>query len=452
MELIRGVSGVRGIVGKTLTQEVVTEYANGFSRIQSDKSPMLIGRDSRAHGKSLAKNIIEKLISSGRDVMDYGIIPTPTAQFLIQNEGFCGGIVITASHNPSNWNGLKFIDQDGCFLDSNKNQSLFNLVDNPSKIECLNLGKYKSIVNGYDKHIDHTLKLSCIDIERIKIKKYKVVVDAVNGAASVALPKMLKRLGCEVFCIHCNQNGLFPRGAEPLAKNLKDLSIAVKDNKADIGFATDPDGDRLAIVDENGIPIGEEYTLTICADSFLKTKNNDIKNIVTNLSTTSALDRVANKYGVNVLRTSVGEINVVNKMKEVGSVFGGEGNGGVIFSESHYGRDAIVAASLFLNGMSCSTMKVSEIFKSMPQYYMKKEKLDLYHIEPDLALKNIKKVIKTESNELDGLKLIWKDSWVHVRKSNTEPILRIYAEAPSEDEVDRLIFMIESIVLKTKII
>ena len=448
MKLIRGVSGVRGIVGKTLTKEVVAEYANGFSKIQPDKFPMLIARDSRTHGKSLAKNIVEILISSGRDVMDYGIIPTPTAQFLIQNEGFCGGIVITASHNPSNWNGLKFIDQDGCFLDNKKNQSLFNLVDNPSKIVHLNLGKYKSFINGFDKHIKHTLTLSCIDTKRIKNNKYKVVVDAVNGAASIALPKMLKNLGCEVICIHCKQDGLFPRGAEPLAKNLKDLSGAVKNNKADIGFATDPDGDRLAIIDENGIPIGEEYTLPMCADSFLNTKNNGIKNIVTNLSTTLALDRVAAQYGVNVLRTAVGEINVVNKMKEVGSVFGGEGNGGVIVSESHYGRDAIVAASLFLNGMANSNMKVSEMFKSMPLYYMKKEKLDLHDIDSGLALKNIKKVVKAESNELDGLKLIWEDSWVHVRKSNTEPILRIYAEAPTEKEVDRLIFMIKSIALK----
>jgi phosphomannomutase len=335
MELIRGISGIRGIVGKILTESVVIRHIQAFSEIQSTGA-ILLARDSRTHGASFIHTAAEALSGSGRNVINYGIIPTPTAQFLVDQNKLAGGIVITASHNPIHWNGLKFIDANGCFLSGDKNKKLFAIADSDQTHDFTS-GSVQSIENGYLTHINHTLNLSIIDAGAIEKRNFTVVVDAVNGAASSALPAMVKALGCRVHRLYCNPDGEFPRGPEPLSHNLKQLGEAVVTHQADIGIATDPDGDRLAIVDEKGNPLGEEYTLTICADGLLKSTSYP-ESIVTNLSTTMALDKVAEKYGSRVIRSAVGEINVVNKMKEVEGVLGGEGNGGVILPESHYGR------------------------------------------------------------------------------------------------------------------
>ena len=447
MKLIQGISGVRGIVGKTLTQKILSDHIQAFSNIQKN-GDILLARDSRIHGQDLIKIASETLIKCGRNVFNYNIIPTPTAQFLVEKNKFAGGIVITASHNPEEWNGLKFIDYDGCFLNEEKNEALFKKINNISN-EIKTQGKIIAIKDGYLSHVEHTLKLSMINLLAIKNKKFTVVIDAVNGAASKALPKMLKALGCKVYSLHCNPNGVFPRGCEPLPHNLNDLKNAVIDNKADMGFATDPDGDRLAIIDEKGIPLGEEYTLVFCIDGFLKSTQSN-KDIVTNLSTTLAVDRIAKKYGNNVIRTAVGEINVVNKMKEINSMLGGEGNGGVILTESHLGRDSLIGVTLFLNRMAQTNKSVSQVFQSMPQYIMLKDKIELNNINAEIAINKIQKAFpKAKQNHLDGLKLIWNDSWLHIRKSNTEPIIRIYAEAPTKSEVLNLINKVKSI-LQTK--
>lgn len=304
MELIRGISGIRGIVGLTLTAHDVEKYSFAFAKLQP-MGTILLARDSRTHGRSLLLSAYNALITSGREVIDCDIIPTPTAQFIVQQKNLAGAIVITASHNPSEWNGMKFVDHDGCFLDGNANKTLFNIADELPDYPAL--PQDDSTIDSHlpEEHISHSATLTTINRERIASRKFKVVVDAVNGAASILLPEVLRQLGCEVIPLYCTPDGQFPRGTEPLPINLKDLGHQVRKHGADVGFATDPDGDRLAVVDERGDPLGEEYTLTICADGFLA-ENPSQKPIVTNLSTTMALDRVAEKYDVPVIRTAVG--------------------------------------------------------------------------------------------------------------------------------------------------
>jgi phosphomannomutase len=446
MSLIRGISGIRGIVGQTLSDKVISLHSMAFNKIQP-VGKILVARDSRYHGEDLSNIAIKSLLDMGRDVVDCGIVPTPTAQFMIEKHGYAGGIVVTASHNPEVWNGMKFIDYDGCFLGSEKNNQLFSIADE-NTFQISTIGKLESNSNAISEHIEHTKSLSVIDKNKIINRRFKVVVDAVNGAASVALPEMVRALGCEVIPIYNIPNGKFPRGAEPLPHHLIDLGNAVKSHHADVGFATDPDGDRLAIVDENGRPIGEEYTLTICADGILSQADINTP-IVTNLSTTMALDKLAERYNLHVKRSAVGEINVVNMMKDKQSVIGGEGNGGVILPESHYGRDSLVGAALFLNRMTQTTDTVSTIFKSMPQFVMAKEKIELDGNDPDKILVLLStSFADVNQNKVDGLKLTWEDRWLHVRKSNTEPIIRIYAEAPTETEVNELVQKVKQLLEK----
>lgn len=293
MTLIRGISGIRGIVNNGLNADVVSDYMKAFSQLQP-KGTILVARDSRSHGAKLIESACFTLATSGRHVINCDIIPTPTAQFLVEKNGYAGGIVITASHNPSDWNGMKFIDDNGCFLNATQNSRLFNLADEAESLEKGAMGSITKNQIGVKSHITHTTQLSVVDTKSIKNRKFKVVVDAVNGGAAIALPQMIEALGCEVITINCTPNGKFPRGAEPLPHNLEQLSKAVKKHSAHVGFATDPDGDRLAVVDELGSPLGEEYTLTICADGILSA--HDVTTpLVTNLSTTMALDKVSKK-------------------------------------------------------------------------------------------------------------------------------------------------------------
>jgi len=434
MELIKSISGIRGIVNQTLNKTIVNTYSNIFTSLQP-AGDILLARDSRPHGKELYNSIADTLTSMGRNVIDCGIIPTPTAQFIIKDKQLSGGIVVTASHNPIEWNGLKFLDSDGCFLNADK---MKELLSRTPKENAINKGEVIESKNAYQNHIDNILNLNCIDIDKIKAKKFKVVVDTVNGAAYNALPKLLNALNCDIVKIHCNIDGTFPRGTEPIPSHLEDLSKTVIDNKADIGFATDPDADRLAIVDNHGKPIGEESTLVLALESYLKYYQGSQK-VVTNLSTSMAVDVIAHQYNSTVERSSVGEINVVEKMKELGSTIGGEGNGGVILEESHLGRDSLVASALILNHLAQSDIPFDKILENIPCFIMIKDKITLQH---DVDFNHVKALFKNDNVsfiEDDGLKVIWKDKWIHIRKSNTEPIIRIISEADTYENAKNLI-------------
>tara|TARA_B000000532_G_C18860651_1_gene403937 strand:- start:478 stop:1809 length:1332 start_codon:yes stop_codon:yes gene_type:complete len=442
MELIKSISGIRGIVNQTLNKTTVNTYSNIFTSIQP-VGDILLARDSRPHGKELYNSIADTLISMGRNVIDCGIIPTPTAQFIIKDKKLSGGIVVTASHNPIEWNGLKFLDSDGCFLNANK---MKELLSGTPKETTNNKGKVIESRNSYQDHIDNILNLNCIDIDKIKSKKFNVALDTVNGAAYKALPELLNALNCNIVKIHCNNDGTFPRGTEPIPSHLEDLSKTVINHKADIGFATDPDADRLAIVDNHGEPIGEESTLVLALESYLKYYQ-DSQKVVTNLSTSMAVDVIAHQYNSTVERSSVGEINVVEKMKELESTIGGEGNGGVILEESHLGRDSLVASALILNHLAQSDIPFDKILESTPRFTMIKDKITLQH---DVDFNHIKSLFKNDDIsfiECDGLKVIWKDKWIHIRKSNTEPIIRIISEADTYENAKNLIHHIKKNII-----
>ena len=434
MNLIKSISGIRGIYNKNLDDKIASNYANYFSNIQK-KGDILLARDTRPHGINIYNSILKTLTLIGRNVISCDIIPTPTAQFIIKEQKLAGGIVITASHNPIEWNGLKFLDSDGCFLNAEKMEKLL-YGNSESTID--NTGKIIESKNAYKSHIKNVLNLSCIDIDIIKNKNFKVVIDTVNGAAYKALPELLNELNCDVIKMYCKNNGKFPRGTEPIPSHLKDLSKSVVVNNADIGFATDPDADRLAIVDNLGNPIGEESTLVLALESYLKYYKNSQK-IVTNLSTSMAVDVIAHKYNSTVQRSSVGEINVVEKMKELDSAIGGEGNGGVILEESHLGRDSLVASALVLNHLAQSNIPFDEILEKIPRFVMIKDKINLKN---DVNFEHIKNLFQNDDITIiegDGLKIIWKEKWVHIRKSNTEPIIRIISEARNESLAKKLI-------------
>ena len=435
MKLIKSISGIRGIFNKNLNPSITNHYINVFSNLQK-KGDILIARDSRPHGKIIYDEACKRLSSLGRNVISCGIIPTPTAQYIIKEKKLAGGVVITASHNPIEWNGLKFLDNDGCFLNPKKMKELLskdsNNTDNNKK------GSIIESKDLYQNHIQNVLNLTCINIDKIKSKNFKVVIDTVNGAAYKALPELLKELNCDVIKIYCDNDGTFPRGTEPIPSHLDDLSKAVTEHNADIGFATDPDADRLAIVDNHGNPIGEESTLVLALESYLKYYK-DSQKVVTNLSTSMAVDVIAHQYNSTVQRSSVGEINVVEKMKELGSTIGGEGNGGVILKESHLGRDSLVASAMVLNHLAQSELPFDKILDNIPRFVMIKDKISL---QDDIDLNHIKTLFQNDDVtfiEDDGLKIVWKNKWVHIRKSNTEPIIRIISEADNHEKAEDLI-------------
>ncbi|MEC9475125.1 MAG: phosphoglucosamine mutase [Candidatus Neomarinimicrobiota bacterium] len=443
--IIRSISGVRGITKTSLTPEIIKLYSHAFHDQLSD-GLIYIGRDTRPSGEDLLEIFSNELIALGRDVVQCDVVPTPTIQFMVERSEAAGGIIITASHNPEEWNGIKFVRQDGSFFLPHECKELFEKVDN--KLIHRNADKSGMLFpdqNSILKHVIHVIELSCINLKKIKERKFKVVIDSVNGAGSKALPLLLDYLGCDVVAIHCNGNGQFDRGAEPLPENLGDLRKAVLENNADIGFAIDPDADRLAIVNDYGNPIGEEYTLVLAAESYLKQAGKP-ESIVTNLSTTIAVDKMAKKYNSNVIRTAVGEINVVQKMIELDSNIGGEGNGGVILKEAHLGRDSLVAVALILNRLSQeNNLTISQLHDSLPQFRIIKDKIDLNQVNESELMNKAKEVYSdSEMNTIDGVKFAWEDRWVHLRKSNTEPIMRIYAEAPSSKEANELILKIKN--------
>ena len=428
--LIRSASGLRGIAKDHFTPELIDKYISAFITTQNIKS-CVIGRDGRPSGKQISQCVIDSFHKNGINVENCGLATTPTMQVMTEKEHYDGGIVITASHNPSEYNGLKFLQSDGTFLSPEQCEELFKAVDqNVSIVQPDSLGVVSDYSTANEEHIEKVLAAMCIDTDNIRKNKFKVVIDCVNGAGSFILPMLCEKLGCEVITINCNGNGDFTRTPEPLAENLNELEQKVINVGADVGFATDPDGDRLSIISNKGNAIGEEYTLVLAVKNYL----NYQKSIVaTNLSTSMMLESIANE----TIRTKIGEAHVVQKMNELNIPIGGEGNGGVILKEVHLGRDSLVAISMILSLLSSSGKSISDEISNIPQYLMIKDKI---LIDDKIDFDSLETIFDcNEINKIDGIKFIWPNKWIHIRKSNTEPIIRIFAEAKNQDEVYELI-------------
>ena len=435
-KLMISVSGIRGIFGETLTPDNVLRYAAHFGKFVGG-GKIIVGRDSRVTGPIMYHAIVAGLTSVGCDVVNIGIASTPTVLLAVEESDANGGIAITASHNPAQWNAMKFVDKNGMFLIPEKADKFIKMLDNkPLFVDWDKTGKIFEDLNATERHIKKILQIPYIDVDKIRSKKYKVVIDSVNGAGGLISPKLLKELGCDVIEINSEPTGIFAHTPEPLNKNLIQLEQAVKDTGADIGFATDPDVDRLAIVSEKGMAIGEEFSLLLAEDFVLQHKKGDI---VTNLSSSMASEDLAKKYGVNVHRTKVGEINVGKKMKEVNAAIGGEGNGGIICPEVHYTRDAPVGMALILAYMAQTDSKISDLVNEIPRYYFAKDKIT---VEPSLLDTIIQKVPELFANykidNTDGYKILGDKFWIHIRKSGTEPIIRVYTESESEEKSKKL--------------
>jgi phosphomannomutase len=448
MTLIKSISGIRGTiggkVGENLTPLDVVKFSAAYGKWiktqrRKDNYKVVVGRDARISGKMVQSLVMQTLSGMGIHVVDLELSTTPTVEVAVTMEHADGGIILTASHNPKQWNALKLLNKDGEFLNAEEGEQILKFAEEEDFdfAEVNDLGKI-SFHNAYiDLHIEEVLKLNLVDVDRIKNSKFKVVVDAVNSSGGISIPPLLEMLGVEVVKLYCEPTGEFPHNPEPLAKNLQDLSKLVKEEHADLGIAVDPDVDRLALVDEKGEMFGEEYTLVSIADYVLSRKKGAT---VSNLSSSRALRDVTEKHGCEYFASAVGEVNVVAKMKEVDAVIGGEGNGGVIYPESHYGRDSLVGVALFLSLLAEREIKVSELRQTYTSYFMAKEKIELTpDLDVDKLLEAIAKTYQTEDiTTIDGVKIDFKENWVHLRKSNTEPIIRIYTEAKSQNEADNL--------------
>lgn len=445
MSLMVSISGIRGIVGESLTPETIVKYAAGFAEY-CKRGTIIVGRDGRITGKSIADIVVATLLQMGCKVVSLGICPTPTVGLAIEKMHAAGGIVITASHNPMIWNGLKFIGSSGMFLNGEENRQFWAISDqgNFSYKKWNDQGTLTEDPDFINEHINTILALPCIKRTEIAGRKLKVVVDCVNTAGGNIVPKLLRELGCEVIEMNCEISGIFSHTPEPIPENLTDLSARVIKEKADLGIAVDPDVDRLVLITEEGKPFVEEYTIVSTTKFILEAEKQMGRTdhiVVVNLSTTRAVEDVAKEYGAKVYRTPVGEINVASRMKQLHSVIGGEGSGGVILPEVHLGRDAIVGIGLFMQLLANFGGKASALKASLPQYEIVKNKIELGTLKPDEILKRLhEKYSKTETTNFDdGLKIDFPASWVHLRKSNTEPIIRIIAEAKTRDEAAQLV-------------
>ena len=435
--LMVSISGLRGEIGSTLTPEVIQKYSLAFGKYMHG-GKVIVGRDSRVSGDYVSSIVRGCLIASGCNVVDIGIVPTPTVQLEIEHHKAAGGIAITASHNPIQWNGLKFMGADGRFLSPPEAEKVYKMADEQqSDLKTWQeLGELTIDEQAIERHIKKVLAISFLDVEAIRERRFKVVVDTVNGAGGVIIPKLLQELGCEVIAINQETNGHFAHTPEPLPENLQQLSEAVKKNGADVGFAVDPDVDRCAIVDNSGKPIGEEYTLVLATQLIF---SKEMGRMAVNMSTSRASEDIARYYNCMFVRSKVGEINVAEKMKEIDAIIGGEGNGGVILPEVHLGRDAPVAVALTLQALLEHGGTMKQLKASLPQYEMVKKKVSIEGLDPDQIIERLKEKYKNqEINTLDGLKIDFDKSWVHLRKSNTEPIMRVIAEAPTLQEAEEL--------------
>ena len=457
MTLIKSISGIRGTIGgkagDALTPTDIVKYTAAFGFLIKQNQltcKIVVGRDARISGEMVNSLVCGTLMGLGIDVIDLGLSTTPTVEMAVVMEGASGGIILTASHNPKQWNALKLLNGKGEFISDEIGKEILSLADS-DKIDFADvdkLGKRTEDATYIKKHIDAILAIDLVDVEAIKAKKFKVVIDAVNSTGGIAVPQLLKALGVDdVIELYCTPDGKFPHNPEPLPENLTAISGEVKRNKADLGIVVDPDVDRLALVSEDGSMFGEEYTLVSIADYVLKNSSDEklerlgyLKNTVSNLSSTRALRDITEKNGGSYEASAVGEVNVVKMMKDNKAVIGGEGNGGIIFPELHYGRDAMVGIALFLSHLAKYGKICSMLRASYPDYTIAKKKIELTpEINIDLLIKQVKdKYNKQPINEVDGLKIEFDNEWVHLRKSNTEPIIRIYAESKSENTANSL--------------
>lgn len=434
--LMVSISGIRGIVGDGLTPEVIVKYTSAYADFIK-QGKVIVGRDARITGEMVSKIVIGTLLAKGLDVIDIGIVPTPTVQFTVKTLEAQGGIAITASHNPNEWNALKLLNSTGQFMSPEEHEEMKTYLSKEVLYESWQkVGRYSEHFEAIDNHIDSILKLNLINVEKIKSKKFRVLLDCVNGAGVYSVPKLLDKLGVEFIQINCDKSGIFPRLPEPLPENLIETMKAVKENKVDLGIVVDPDVDRLVLITDEGVPFGEENTITQVVKFILsKTPGN----VVVNLSTTRAVEDVAKEFGCKVFRSPVGEANVVKRMKEVDAIIGGEGSGGVIYPSLHYGRDALVGIALTLQHLAEKDTTLSDLKRSLPEYFITKKKIELENVSPDEIINSL--IFKYKSQNLntdDGLRIDFTDHWVHLRKSNTEPIIRIIVEAKNKELAESL--------------
>ena len=445
MTLIKSISGIRGTIGgdigNSLTPNDVVSFAAAYAvwiKSKNLNNTVIIGRDARVSGEMISNLVCSTLQLSGIDVIDIGLSTTPTVEISVLENNYSGGIIITASHNPGNWNALKLLNSSGEFISASDGHEILKIASNKTfdYVDVSLLGKYKLDENFNDFHIDKILDLDLVNKEAIKKAKLNVVIDAVNSTGGFMIPKLLEKLGVSYHKLYCEPNGIFPHNPEPLAENLSEISTQVVNNGSHLGLVVDPDVDRLAIVCEDGSMFGEEYTLVSVADYILSKKRGST---VSNLSSTRALKDITEKYGCNYFPSAVGEVNVVECMKINNAVIGGEGNGGVILPDLHYGRDALVGIALFLSLYAEKGLKASVLRDSYPKYYMKKNKVEL---DDENKIQNVFDYLLLEYdyahiNKIDGVKFDFENGWVHVRRSNTEPIIRIYSEFNNKADLEK---------------
>ena len=448
MTLIKSISGIRGTIGgptgDTLNPLDIVKFTSAYATFISRKSQgqsgkIVVGRDARISGEMVKNVVCGTLMGMGYDVINIGLATTPTTELAVRMSGADGGIIITASHNPRQWNALKLLNSEGEFLTAADGKEVLDIADKEDfcYADVDHLGHYMEDASYDDRHIQNVLDLELVDTDAIRQARFTVCVDAINSVGGIILPKLLERLGVGYKILNGNANGDFVHNPEPLEKNLTGIMDEMKRHRYDLGIVVDPDVDRLAFICENGSMFGEEYTLVSVADYVL---SHTPGNTVSNLSSTRALRDVTQQHGGVYTAAAVGEVNVTTKMKEVGAVIGGEGNGGVIYPESHYGRDALVGIALFLSLLAHKECKASELRRQYPNYFIAKNRIDLTpQTDVDAILVKVKEMYKDEQvNDIDGVKIDFADSWVHLRKSNTEPIIRVYSEASTMEEADAL--------------
>jgi phosphomannomutase len=454
MAFVRSISGIRATIGDSLTPKLISEYTAAFAETLPEGN-IVVGRDGRPSGSWIENIVVGTLLAMNRNVLIAGITPTPTIQVLTEETKSAGGISITASHNPDNWNGMKFIKSDGTFLTYYENNKLFEIVDEGAYSFPQNTStKIEHIANPYEHHINRIISIPLFKetniANKIKDRKFKVVFDANNSSGSIIIPQLLEMLGCEVIKVNCNSNGIFAHPPEPKPENIREVVNLVTKYGADIGFVVDPDGDRLVFIDENGNPVWEELTIVIAINAvgeFLEYFYPKSNKVVVNYSTTQVAEYVARKYGLELLRAPVGEINVVNKMKEVDAIVGGEGSGGVILPHCHYGRDSLVGIALALSLLTKYNVPISELVASYPKVFMQKYQVEIKEDFDEIIeeLVNSLGVSLLDVNTEDGYRFESDFGWVHIRKSNTEPIARIICEIQKEEDRDKICRLIKSI-------
>lgn len=451
MTLIKSISGIRGTIGgkigEGLTPFDIMKFSSAFGiwiKQHSSKTnvKIVVGRDARISGEMVNNIVTGTLISLGIDVINIGLATTPTTEIAVTHSNADGGIILTASHNPKNWNALKLLNNKGEFLTDVDGKEVLSIADNTdfNFAQVDDLGKIKNDFSFDDEHINQVINLPLVDIDIIKKANFKIAFDGINSVGGIIIPKLLHALGVEnVIKINCEPTGEFAHTPEPIPENLTEISNVIKENNVDLGFVVDPDVDRLAIINEDGTMFGEEYTLVAVADYIIR---NTKGNTVSNMSSSRALKDIADKYGVKYSASAVGEVNVVDLMKRTNAIIGGEGNGGIIYPELHYGRDALVGIALFLTHLAKSNKKCSELRHSYPSYYISKNKIQLnQNIDVDEILNKIEAIYSKKDaniNTVDGVKIDFDREWVHLRKSNTEPIIRIYSESETREKADLL--------------